>query len=81
MERRNGGIGAHTLETFKTPVERVRFQHFPAYEPWCRDHDPSCGSREGGRRERAVVDWGYNAWANKYPPYDRMTPFPRHIAR
>jgi CBS domain-containing protein len=22
------------------PVEQVRFHHFPAYEPWCRDHGP-----------------------------------------
>ena len=24
----------------RTPLERVRFHHFPAYEPWCRDHGP-----------------------------------------
>ena len=52
-----------------TPLERVRFHHFPAYEPWCRDHGPVFLIREkNARRERAVVDWGYNAWGGKYPP-------------
>ncbi len=64
------------------PLERVRFHHFPAYEPWCRDHGPVFVVRErGGRRERAVVDWGYNAWGNKYPPYDLDDAVPQHVAR
>jgi agmatine deiminase len=24
----------------------------------------------GGRAEEAIIDWGYNAWGNKYPPFD-----------
>jgi agmatine deiminase len=63
------------------PLERVRFHHFPAYEPWCRDHGPIFLVRErDGRRGRAVVDWGYNAWGNKYPPYDLDDAIPQHVA-
>jgi agmatine deiminase len=29
----------------------------------------------------AVVDWGYNAWGGKYPPYDLDDEVPRHVAR
>ncbi len=63
-------------------LERVRFHHFPAYEPWCRDHGPTFLAREagGGRRERAVVDWGYNAWGNKYPPCDLDDAVPQRVA-
>ncbi|HEX3720261.1 MAG TPA: agmatine deiminase family protein [Verrucomicrobiae bacterium] len=65
-----------------TPVDRVRFHHFPAYEPWCRDHGPIFLVRdEPGRRERAVVDWAYNAWGGKYPPYDLDDAVPQHVAR
>src|SRR6266496_3623300 len=28
------------LRKEKTPLDRVHFHHFPAYEPWCRDHGP-----------------------------------------
>ena len=65
-----------------TPLERVSFHHFPAYEPWCRDHGPIFLVREpDGRRERAVVDWGYNAWGGKYPPFDLDDAVPQHVAK
>jgi agmatine deiminase len=65
-----------------TALERVRFHHFPAYEPWCRDHGPVfLVSEKNGRRERAVVDWGYNAWGGKYPPCDLDDAVPRHVAK
>jgi agmatine deiminase len=70
------------LRAEKTPLERVHFHHFPAYEPWCRDHGPVFLARdENGRRERAVVDWDYNAWGGKYPPFDLDDAIPQHVAR
>ena len=66
------------LRKEKTPLERVFFHHFPAYEPWCRDHGPIFIKRG---TERAVVDWGYNAWGNKYPPYDLDDAIPQHVAK
>ena len=70
------------LKLHGAPVERINFHHFPAYEPWCRDHGPIFVVREhGGRRERAVVDWGYNAWGGRYPPFDLDDAIPQHIAR
>jgi agmatine deiminase len=69
------------LGKFQTPLDRVRFHHFPAYEPWCRDHGPIFVTRENaGQRERAVVDWAYNAWGNKYPPFDLDDAVPQHVA-
>jgi agmatine deiminase len=66
----------------RVPMERVKIHHFPAYEPWCRDHGPIFLVREnGGRRERAIVDWGYNAWGGKYPPFDLDDAVPQHVAR
>jgi agmatine deiminase len=64
------------------PLEQVQFHHFPAYEPWCRDHGPIFLVRDkSGNRERAVVDWDYNAWGGKYPPYDLDDAIPQHVAR
>src|SRR6185436_10394314 len=70
------------LKSFGTPLERVRFHHFPAYEPWCRDHGPIFLVRDaGGVRERAIVDWGYNAWGGKYPPFELDDAVPQHVAK
>jgi agmatine deiminase len=70
------------LHQERVPLERVCFHHFPAYEPWCRDHGPIFLVRDrAGRHDRAVVDWAYNAWGNKYPPCDLDDAIPRHVAR
>jgi agmatine deiminase len=70
------------LQKEKTPLDRVRFHHFPAYEPWCRDHGPIFLVRDDhGQRQRAVVDWDYNAWGGKYPPFDLDDAIPQHVAR
>lgn len=70
------------LKANGAPVEKVQFHHFPSYEPWCRDHGPIFLVRENnGRRERAIVDWGYNAWGGKYPPFDLDDAVPQHVAR
>jgi agmatine deiminase len=70
------------LERAGLPMSQIHFHPFPAYEPWCRDHGPIFVLRDGdGRHERAVVDWGYNAWGNKYPPYDLDDHVPVHVAQ
>lgn len=45
---------------------RVLLYENPAYEPWCRDHGPIFIQNA---RESAIVDWAYDAWGKKYPPY------------
>lgn len=57
--------------------DRVFLHDFPAYEPWCRDHGPIFVRNEKGV---AVVDWIYNAWGEKYPPYELDDAIPRHVA-
>ncbi len=70
------------LKRLEVPLERVFFHHFPAYEPWCRDHGPIFLVRERETVvERAVVDWGYNAWGGKYPPFDLDDAVPQHVAK
>jgi agmatine deiminase len=59
----------------------VFFHHFPTNDAWCRDHGPIFLEREvNGRREQAIVDWGYNAWGGKYPPWDLDDVIPTRIA-
>jgi agmatine deiminase len=69
------------LKANGAPADQVQFHYYPSYEPWCRDHGPTFVVRDHqGKRERAVVDWGYNAWGGKYPPYDLDDIVPKHIA-
>ena len=60
----------------------VFFHHNPTNDAWCRDHGPIFVQRDGGHgREEAVVDWKFNAWGDKYPPYDLDDVIPTRIAR
>ena len=36
---------------------------------WCRDHGPAFVTRDIPERQKAIVDWEFNAWGGKYP-YD-----------
>ena len=47
------------LRQHPVPLERVHFHHFPAYEPWCRDHGPIfLVKQQPSSSERAIVDGG-----------------------
>jgi agmatine deiminase len=46
------------------------------------DHGPIFVHRHAnGRREEVILDWGYNAWGDKYPPYDLDDVIPTASAR
>jgi agmatine deiminase len=60
----------------------VFFHYNPTNDAWCRDHGPIFVQRTAnGRREEAILDWGYNAWGGKYPPYDLDDVVPTCIGR
>jgi agmatine deiminase len=61
------------------PIERITFYRIPTNEPWCRDHGPIFLTRDREPR-LAVVDWDYNAWGNKYPPFDLDEVVPTRLA-
>jgi agmatine deiminase len=67
----------------RADLGRVRFHHNPTNDAWCRDHGPIFLERsvEDGRPEQAIVDWDYNAWGGKYPPYDLDDVVPTRIGK
>lgn len=59
----------------------IQFHHFPTNDAWCRDHGAIFVLRDGpAGRELAATDWDYNAWGNKYPPFDLDTLIPTQMA-
>ncbi len=85
--------GAHEAEALSVlrglPMERITFYRIPTNEPWCRDHgpifltrdrDPKSANGRIRRGELAVADWDYNAWGNKYPPFDLDEVVPTRVA-
>jgi len=75
--------GAHEAEAREVlcdlPMERVTFYRVPTNEPWCRDHGPIFLTRQEEPR-LAIVDWDYNGWGGKYPPYEMDEVVPTRVA-
>lgn len=60
----------------------VRFHHIATDDTWARDHGPVFVVRErAGQREKAIVDFGFNAWGAKYGPWDNDDAVPARIAQ
>jgi agmatine deiminase len=75
--------GAHEAEARRVlrglPMEQISFHMIPTNEPWCRDHGPIFLIRDVDPK-LAVVDWNYNAWGNKYPPFDLDEVVPTRVS-
>src|SRR3954451_16206434 len=72
------------LKEHGCPTTNVRFHFIKTNESWCRDHGPAFVIRrnpKSGKRDAAVVDWGFNAWGGKYPPYDDDDRVPTEVAK
>lgn len=65
------------LTTAKVATHNVFFHHNPTNDAWCRDHGPIFVQRGG---EQRILDWGFNAWGGKYPPFDLDDVVPTRIA-
>ncbi len=61
-------------------MERVTFYNHPTNDAWCRDHGPIFVKNDK-TGEVALTDWRYNAWGDKYPPYDLDNKIPPSIGQ
>ncbi len=83
--------GADVLAVAKSHLgtaPATTFYDIPTNDAWCRDHGPTfllataaTSDPPASRGERlALVDWRYNAWGEKYPPFDLDDRVPERIA-
>jgi len=62
-------------------LSQVQFFVHPTNDAWCRDHGPAFLVNPAAAVKKVIVDWGYNAWGNKYPPYDLDDVIPTLIGK
>lgn len=68
------------MTRFDVDLAKVDFFIHPTNDAWCRDHGPAFLINPSAHPQKVIVDWGYNAWGNKYPPYDLDDVIPTRIA-
>jgi len=60
---------------------KVEFFLHPTNDAWCRDHGPAFLINPNAHQKKIIVDWNYNAWGNKYPPFDLDDVIPTLVAK
>jgi len=69
------------LEKAGADLTQVEFFFHPTNDAWCRDHGPSFLLNPSAEIKKVIVDWNYNAWGGKYPPYDLDDVIPTLIGK
>jgi len=60
-------------------TENIHLWDHPTNDVWCRDHGPVFVKNRADQ-SLALLDWGFNAWGGKFPPYELDNAIPSHIA-
>ncbi len=60
--------------------ERIFIFDIPTNDAWCRDHGPVFLKNQH-TGETAIVDFQYNSWGGKFPPWDLDNAVPSLIAK
>lgn len=66
-------------KTLGPSMKNVEFYHIPTDSSWFRDHGPIFVKDE--ERRSIITDWAFNAWGEKYPPWDQDDMVPERIAK
>jgi agmatine deiminase len=62
--------------------DRILFHRFPTNDAWCRDHGAIFVTRidERGGPRALALDFRFNSWGGKYPPFDLDDAIPGQMA-
>ena len=71
-------LATRHMESGGVNLDQVFLHFFPTNDAWCRDHGPAFVRNPQG--EIAVINWEYNAWGGKYPPFDLDNAIPPQVA-
>src|SRR6476469_3181035 len=69
------------LQQAGVDLSKVEFFFHPTNDAWCRDHGPAFLINPNAEQKKVIVDWNYNAWGNKYPPFDLDDVIPTCISK
>lgn len=68
------------LDRFEISNNNIDLYEHESNDSWCRDHGPAflINTEE---KKKMIIDWEYNSWGGKYPPYNDDNSIPKKIAK
>jgi agmatine deiminase len=80
----DGAVVHETLRSADVPLAAVGLHAIPTDDAWIRDHGPIFllprAPGDASLGAPCLLDWGYNAWGGKYPPWEQDDRVPTRIA-
>lgn len=67
------------LDTVEHNIDNILLHLHPTNDAWIRDHGPDFLISKD-LNAKIILNWEYNAWGNKYPPYNLDNEIPGLIA-
>ncbi|MGV0919775.1 agmatine deiminase family protein [Empedobacter falsenii] len=68
------------IEKMDADLSQVEFYFNETNDAWCRDHGPAfLLNKNNLYNPKVIVDWGFNAWGGKYPPFENDDVVPTRI--
>lgn len=68
------------LQNADADLSKIFLHIHPTNDAWCRDHGPAFLINKH-HSDKIILDWAYNAWGGKYPPFDLDDDIPTLIAK
>lgn len=68
------------LKEHKADASNVFLHEFPTNDAWIRDFGPIFVVGDSDDTPVIAVNWEYNAWGGKYPPWDDDNKIPQRVA-
>lgn len=68
------------LKKYIDHLDEIFFHQIKTNDAWIRDHGPDfvfCKSKSS----KIILNWGYNSWGGKYPPFEYDNQVPLEIAK
>lgn len=62
-------------------AENIVFHRFPTNDAWCRDHGAIFVRRDSDEEPLLALDFDFNSWGLKYPPFDLDNAVPKQMAK
>ena len=67
------------IEQIGADMDQIFFYENPTNDTWCRDYGPAFLVNKDPSKPKILVDWEYNAWGQKYLPFNFDNQIPSRL--
>ncbi|MCA9212545.1 MAG: agmatine deiminase family protein [Planctomycetales bacterium] len=74
------GAAADSASSAVGNYPNITIHDVPTNDAWIRDHGPTFLTAPDASLPKTLIDWKFNSWGGKYPPFDNDNRVPMRVA-